>query len=780
MKIKIFIIVCIVAANITTLSAQLAMGKWRTHFAYNSVTQIAQSENKIFALSEGSLFSVDKEDKSTEFYSKMNGLSDNNILRIDYDAKNKQLLIVYVNGNMDLLSSGGVINIPDLYNKQMGTSKTINHILFNGNNAYLSSSFGIMVLNLSKAEISDTYFIGSNGSDVKVLSTAIHEGYIYANSGTTVYRGVLDDPNLVNFEFWSTLTGLPGSGDLIKIADFANKLVLLRGNKLYMQDTNQSWVPLFPDISTTDFSVSNNKMIINSGGTSVYIVDESLKMNTIQSTGTLSDAEFDNNRNLYWLAGNEKGVVSVDATNINNPEIKNYQPLGPATNVPWQIKFSGSKMFVVQGGRWASQYERPGYVMIYENGNWTNLNPSVIKQQTGRDPLDFMNVAVDPSDNNHFFVSSYGTGLYEFKDNAFSKWYTHLNSTLETIVPEDPFNYVRLDGAVYDKVGNLLVVNMNVNAAIKVLMKDGTWKQLTYPHASKPTLGKITISKLNPNQKWIPSIRYDPGLLVYDDNGTIADQSDDKSVYFSAFVYPETDNGQTYNVSVSPAVVFEVVEDKNNVVWVGTDLGPFLFYNTSKVFDTGYTCSRVKIPRNDGTGYADYLLQNEKIKAIAIDGANRKWLGTETSGVYLMSENGQETIKHFTTENSPLLSNDIFTIAIHPTTGEVFFGTGRGIVSYQSDALEGGEEFSNVHAYPNPVREGYSGIITITGLVKDTQIKITDINGNLICQTVSNGGLATWDGKDVHGKKVSTGIYLAIGVNGDGTQSTITKIMVIN
>lgn len=779
MKIRILIIVCIIAIIAPVLHAQLAMGKWRTHFAYNSVSQIAQSDNKVFALSEGSLFSIDKEDQGMEFYSKMNGLSDNNITNIAYDAQNKQLLIVYANGNMDLMSSGGVINIPDLYNKQLGSSKTINHIMFNGNNAYLSSNFGVMLLNLSKAEIADTYYLGTNGSEVKVLSTAVQGSFLYAMSGTTIYKGALNEPNLVNYEFWTTLSGLPGGGDLNKIASFANKLILMRGNKLYLQESNQSWSPLFPEISATDFSVSNNKMIIGDGS-SIYLVDESFKMNAIPSVAETYDSEFDAARNVYWLAGKAKGVISMNVTNIATPEIKNYQPLGPITNAPWQITFSGQKMFVVQGGRWEIQYQRPGYVMIYENGIWTNIGPEAIKQQTGKDPYDFMNVAVDPADNSHFFIPSYGTGLYEFKNNQFSQWYNHLNSTLQTLIPGAPLDYIRLDGAIFDKDGNLFVSNTNVSAAIKVLMKDGTWKQLTYPHAAKPTLGRIMISKQNPNQKWVPSVRYDPGILIFDDNGTITDQSDDKSTYFSAFVYPETDNGQTYTVSISPAFVYEIVEDKNNVIWVGTDLGPFLFYNTSKVFDPDYTCSRVKIPRNDGTGYADYLLQNEKIKSIAIDGANRKWLGTETSGVYLMSENGQETIQHFTTQNSPLLSNDIFTIAIHPTTGEVFFGTGRGIVSYQSDALEGAAEFSNVHAYPNPVREGYTGIITITGLVKDTQIKITDVNGNLICETVSNGGLATWDGKDVHGRKVSTGIYLAIGVSSDGTQSTITKIMVIN
>ncbi|MGB4413750.1 MAG: two-component regulator propeller domain-containing protein [Paludibacter sp.] len=778
MKIRILFAGLILTSCLVPLQAQLAMGKWRTHFAYNSVNQIAQSEHKVFAISAGALFSVDKKDQDIELYSKLNGLSDNNISRIEYDSENKQLLIVYNNGNIDLLSSSGVINIPDLYNKQMSTSKTINQIMINDDKAYLSCDFGILVLNMNKHEVADTYYIGDNGSDVKVLNTAIQGSYLYAISSNTIYKSLLSEPNLANYEFWSTLSGLPGNGEFKKIASFGGKLVLMRGNKLYAQNENQIWSPLFSEISVSDFFVlNNNKMIITDNGTTSYLVDEVLNLTPIENMGLMPDAEFDSERNLYWFAGKSEGVVSY---NIETSEVNSYKPGGPIVNIPWEMTFSQQKLFVVQGGRWAIQDNKPGYVMIYENNIWTNLDPTIIKNKTGYDALDFMNIAVDPLDDKHFFVTSYGTGLYEFKNDAFVNWYNHLNSTLETVIANNPYRFIRLDGAIFDQDGNLLLANIGVNAAIKVLLKDGTWTQLTYPEAAKPTLGRILISNQNPNQKWVPSVRYSPGILIFDDNGTITDQSDDQSVFKSSFVFPETENGQTVLISETPAYVYTIVQDKSGTVWVGTDLGPFLFYNTSKIFDPDYTCTRVKIPRNDDTGLADYLLKDEKIKAIAIDGANRKWLGTETSGVYLMSENGQETIQHFTVSNSPLLSNDILSIAISPVTGEVFFGTGNGLVSYQSNAVDGGDTFNNVHAYPNPVRENFTGVITITGLIKDTQVKITDLNGNLICQTVSNGGIATWDGKDVRGRKVSTGIYLAICVNEDGTQSTITKIMVIN
>ena len=197
------------------------------------------------------------------------------------------------------------------------------------------------------------------------------------------------------------------------------------------------------------------------------------------------------------------------------------------------------------------------------------------------------------------------------------------------------------------------------------------------------------------------------------------------------------------------------------------------------MFNENFKVYRIKIPRNDGTGLADYLLGTEEIKAIAIDGANRKWIGTASSGIYLVSEDGLETIHHFTSENSPLLSNAIQSIAIHDETGEVFIGTGSGLISYQSDAIEGGKVFKDIRAYPNPVRPEYNGLITITGLVTDTQVRITDINGNLIYETQSNGGIATWDGCNISGERVATGVYFAHCVSPNGKQKQITKILII-
>jgi len=759
------------------LSAQVAMGKWRTHFAYNSVAQIAQSTTKIYAVSDGALFSVDKEDgqNGMEFYSKVSGLNGSDISRIEFDQTSQSLLIVYSDGNIDLLTSGGVVNVPDLLDKQMSASKAVNDIQFYQGKAFLSCNFGIIVLNMQKREVADTYYIGPNASDVKVLNTTVYDNQIYALSASTIFKASANESQLVNYEFWSTVSGLPGSGSFQRIESFAGQLILLRGGKLYKQESANNWIPFLTDITATDFNVTNESLNVFDGS-SFYLVDNQFNVKTVSNIGTLTDTEFDSSTNTYWFAGNALGVISYKLGSNGVPTLNYYKPNGPAVNVPYNMVFSNKKLFVVTGRPKTGEFLE-GKVMMYKDGVWTNIyGQSEIGSQINNNVDNFMHTAVDPTDENHFFIPSFGNGVFEFKDNQFYKWHNHTNSTLECNINalNNPWKYTRLDGGVYDNKGNVFFSNSTVSDKIQVLLNTGKWVGLRYANLPDYDLGQILIDKLNPNYKWVTTSGYGT-ISVFDDNGTIEDQSDDRFVTFKNFPDPDNTGGNiTHNKE------FCLAQDKNGVIWLGTDLGPLLFNNTSKVFDSGYTCSRVKIPRNDSTNLADYLLVNERIKSIAIDGANRKWLGTESSGVYLMSENGQQTIKHFTVSNSPLLSNDILSIAIHPTTGEVFFGTGSGIVSYQSDASEAGNTFGDVYAYPNPVREGFTGVITITGLVENTQVKITDINGNLVCQTVSNGSIATWDGKDVHGRKVSTGIYLAMCVNADGTQNAIAKILFIN
>ena len=762
----LFVLFCLISF---TGYSQLAMGKWKVHFAYSNCNQLALSANKVFAVSEGALFSVTKDDYQIKTYSRVNGLSDAVICKIGYDSINNQLFICYQNGNIDVITENGIKNIPDLYNKQMNGDKTVNHITFTDNRAYLSCKFGIIALNTKKYEVADTYYIGYNGTELDILSTTIVNDEIFAQTKNNIYKAKANNSNLVDFAQWSTLNNLPGTESLTQIGTFNNYLLLQRNNILYKYDGN-NWSEIFSNIAFSNFSVSGGKLILFSTANTIYSSDSNFQTTPITNPGDVAMVAYDNKAGNYWFASSGKGLQKL----VSEQEIVSYQPSGPALNKPWNMTFANDKLYVVPGGRWSSHFDNPGKIMMYENNEWINIDNKPIEQATNLICRDLITVAVDPADSKHFYATSSRTGVYEFYNNEFVRLYNSktTNNVIENLFGSDEYNVT--DAAVFDNQGNLWISNSFVYKGIKILKKDGSWIAINHSELTgRSNLEQILLSTVQPNYVWINNSRYSAGIFVMDHKGTIDDTSDDQKIFLSSF----TDGDGN---KISPSNIYSMAEDKNGVVWCGTEQGPLLFYNSSKIFDSNYTCTRVKIPRNDGTNLADYLLQSDKIKAIAIDGANRKWIGTENSGVFLMSENGQETLQHFTTENSPLLSNDILSIAIRPKNGEVFIGTSNGLVSYQSDAAEAGETFGEVRAFPNPVRESYTGEITIAGLVANTQVKITDVNGNLIYQTTSNGSLATWNGKHAGGKKVNTGIYLVLCVNEDGTQSIATKIMIIN
>jgi hypothetical protein len=223
------------------------------------------------------------------------------------------------------------------------------------------------------------------------------------------------------------------------------------------------------------------------------------------------------------------------------------------------------------------------------------------------------------------------------------------------------------------------------------------------------------------------------------------------------------------------------MEDKDGNIWVGTNQGPVEFFNVSQIFDEVEVLGHQPvIPRNDGSNLADFLLSTEKINDIFIDGANQKWFATEKSGVFLISPDGLKEIHHFTEANSPLFSDNVVTLAVKDETGEVFFGTDKGIVSFKGQATEGGDDFGNVYVYPNPVRENYEGDITVTGLASNVNVKITDISGNLVFETTALGGQAIWNGRNFYGERVHTGVYLIFCTNEDGSKTHITKLLFIH
>ena len=632
------------------------------------------------------------------------------------------------------------------------------------------------MLNMQKMEIQDTYYIGDNASEVKILNTTILNGNIYAVSETEIFFAKASNPHLISYESWNKLTGLPGAGSLQAMLNFHGSLILLRGGKLYKQDSSDTWSSLDVSVSYTKITVSGNYLqgYTNAGA---FVFDDQFVKTGITNLSTIKDGTYDSNSSKFWFAGDARGVAEY-RLGSGESDINFYCPKGPAVNTPYKLKFAGDRLFVLPGAKWPGHGERPGHVMIFEENKWSNILQSTIKAAfPGANVLDFSSIAVDPDDNSHFFVSGASSGLYEFKNDVIIAQYNYKNSNIEIVDNWTNPYYQWTDNCILDKDKNLFFTNDRTSAGIKIRKNNGEWIKINYPGVTgKIHLGKILISNQNNNQKWVLSRKDKPGITIFDDNGTLDDQSDDQYVFLSSINYRSNEGIQ----SIKPTIFNAIEQEKNGTIWIGTNKGPIRFSSTSNAFDPGFLGERIIIPRNDDTGLGDYLLENQNITAILIDGANRKWFGTESSGVYLMSENGQEIIYHFTTTNSPMTSNFIMSLAANPITGEVFIGTGTGLVSFQSDAAQSGSSFDNAHIYPNPVRENFTGIITITGLVEKTNVKITDVAGNLISETISNGSIATWDGKNKYGQKVSTGIYLAICASPDGQDSTTLKMLIIN
>jgi len=374
-----------------------------------------------------------------------------------------------------------------------------------------------------------------------------------------------------------------------------------------------------------------------------------------------------------------------------------------------------------------------------------------------------MRAVIDPNNPDHFFVSTWGTGLVEYLNNQIINNYTDSNSELENIIPGKP--YIRICGMAIDRKGHLWLTQSEVSSNIKALKPDGTWIKNPVT-LSVPTVGDLIITRAG--HKWVVLPR-GYGLFILDDRETPELFTDD---IHKKILVTDSDNKVFSSI-------FSIAEDLEGNIWVGTDQGPVVYYNSDRIFTSDLKAYRIKIPRNDGSGLADYMLGTETITSIAVDGANRKWLGTSVSGAYLLSPDGTTQIENFNESNSPLFSNTITSISVDDVSGNVWFATERGVQSYRGTATAGAEKFTNIYAFPNPVREDYQGNLTITGLLSETRVSITDISGNLVYKTISDGGQATWDLRTYNGNRVATGVYVIFCSASDGSQSCVIKVLII-
>ena len=482
----------------------------------------------------------------------------------------------------------------------------------------------------------------------------------------------------------------------------------------------------------------------------------------------------------FWMSEQEKGLRGYKMSgNEFIPTEEVIQPSSPIRDLGYNVSWAGDRLLVAGGINTVGSFENPATSMYYENGEWTNFTEL---ERTGRfakvTPVNTTDLVQDPLDDTHHFASPYRSGLCEYRNGKFVELYNPDNSPLKSIQQHNPasswyYKQVLCSALSYDAEGNLWMAQSMLDTTFYVRKPDGNWFKLRYNEMS----GSSLIDKIlhhSSGIKLVSSRRLDKrGVFCIDMKGTER-TTDDKTRLLQDFVNQD-------NTPYLPDQFFCLCEDLDGMVWVGTSAGLFVIEDVTKVFDKDFHFTQIKINRNDGSGLADYLFNDVAISCIAIDAANRKWIGTQANGAYLISADGQEMLHHFTTEDSPLLSNNVQSIAVHPGTGEVAFGTDKGICTFISDATTPEEELekSNVVVFPNPVTPDYNGPIAIRGLVENSEVKIVSTGGQLVWNGTSSGGTCTWNGVANNGKPVASGIYHVVANTPEGGKAIMTRIVIV-
>ncbi len=756
--------------------AQIGIGEWTDYQSYASAKNVVDAGNKIYCVTDGGLFSYDKTDNSILKMSGINGLSDVGIQRLAYSKENNLLLIAYQNANIDLLIGNTIYNISDVKRKQIPADKTINNIMFSGKLAYLACGFGIVVINTEKKEIKDTYFIGNEGDYLNVLDIASDGTFLYAATVNGIYKASASEPNLQNYNNWVVQTGIPHADKKFNAIEFFNGHIVANyasgewwNDEMY-QLNGTSWTPFLPEVRyAAEISVTGNYIVISSRNMMLVFNEKNEQLRKIEKY-VLSGVEEPvinpvsatlDAQNILWIADKTFGLIKAGT------QYERIVPQGPSDNQIFSLSMNGQDLWIASGGRsesWNNIWTSPKFQLERE-GNWTVFDKNSFP--IPNDFRDIICVAADPKNPDRVFAGSWGGGVLEFSNGKFVKRFDNLNSSLQTQLPNSPNEpYVRIGGMDFDSKGNLWVTNNGVANVLSVYQSDGNWKSYDLGAIANKIIGKVIVTKND--DKWIIVPR---GYGLYAFNSTNNVGKTQKVV--ARF---KNDDGEFLT---DMNEVHSMVEDLNSELWVGTSGGVAVFTNPEKIWkDATLYATRPSLDLKDGKFHP--LLEKETITAIAVDGANRKWFGTKSSGVYLTSANGETELKHFTTENSPLLNNEITDIAVNQKSGEVFIGTISGLISYMGEATEANDEFSDVYVYPNPVRETYEGPIVVKGLVDDTDVKITDISGNLVYKTTSLGGQAIWDGKNLNGNRCKTGVYLVFLSDAFGEKTKVTKLMFIH
>ncbi|MBN2812431.1 MAG: T9SS type A sorting domain-containing protein [Bacteroidales bacterium] len=760
----IFCFLVYMASHVPAVS-QIPTGTWRDHLPYKHGSRLAEYNQRIFcATSDGSLFSYGINDNSLKKHSKVNGLSDAGISTIACSPDQKTLFIGYSNGNIDLVRNDSVINLPDIKRKMIIGDKSIRNVYFRDNIAYLASGFGIVVCDLLRKEISESYYFGPGGSQIAVNDITSDGIRLFAATEGGVYSAEIEGTNLLDFNSWIKLSVLPDPETSYRfLAWYNNKLFtvypnpMTRKNEIITVDSEEWEVWENTPGDTVLYLGEQNGHLVLSAGDGIWIYDPAgAKVRELLSYYA-RHALLDATANV-WYAHPEEGLLRVweDGSGVI------MAPDGPAFLDVGDIEIENGQLWA-GGGNFASKWTGYG-AYTFTDEKWGAVNGNTVPAM--KDFLNVFEIAMDPANPRHVLAGSWGYGIAEFLNGELTAIEDEKGGVLQPVVGfEGVPGFVRISGLTFDAAGNMYAAGTNSSKAVYRKKPGSGWETIELKSTAfgkNVNIGDILAT--TGGQVWL--LLEDAGIVVFA-------ESEDGSIREKFFTVNNQDGKGL-------GKLLALAEDTEGDIWVATSSGPVIYYEPEEIFESNVTGYQPIVPRNDGSGLASLLLSTERINDIEVDGANQKWLATEKSGVFLVSPDGKKEIHHFNEENSPLLSNSVQTISVNDKSGEVFFGTGYGIVAFRGVATDGTDDFGDVYVFPNPVREDYTGDITITGLVADVNVKITDISGNLVYETTAQGGQAVWNGKNFSGRRLHTGVYLVFCTNDDGTKTHVTKLLFIH
>jgi hypothetical protein len=755
-------LILFVALN--SFAQEVQIGQWRSYLPYNNAISLAKVDDRIYVATENNIFYLDVEEQILGRLNTTNGLSDVGISAMAKNPQTNTIVVAYNSTKIDIIDGNSIYSISDVERENIVGGKSINNITFNNEKAYLSCSFGIIELNTERKEIANTFYLNSDGN-LNVNDVSFSNDSIFAATNEGLFTAKLN-ANLLDYQSWQQKFNFPAITQL----EYAyNKVYFVTDslNKIYSYTTQG--MSVVREVEGLKFIKRNGENLFVGAQSHLMLLDDNNTLYTIKENSYLfriSDVIRDGA--VYWASDGIRGLVRIGA----DLRLKNYQPSGPLTNRAFSTFIGNNKMFVSPGGvsiQWNNNNTYQGF--HWSDGyEWYNIPYTDLANAK-----DITNIIESP--NGKLFVGTWNNGVLELEyDNntgnySLSKAHNYLTSngalqTIEADSSQGNYGWLRVKDLVFDENGRLWITNSLVSKGLAYMDTDGSWYSLDINSYNTQTshLGDLIID--DQGKKWF-YIAKGGGIIVYDDNGTPENINDD------------TDRRLNTNAGsggLPSTTIYSLAKDKDGEIWVGSDKGIAVFYNTEEVFGLNGDAQLVLV---EADGYVEPIIANESVTAIAIDGANRKWFGTKSSGVFVYSADGSEQIEHFTEENSPILSNSVNNITINDDNGEVFISTDRGLISYKGEATEGEKKHGQVLVYPNPVKEDYNGPIAIKNVVENAKVKITDISGNLIQSLNAFGGQAIWDGKNKYGERANTGVYLVFSTDPTGLETNVAKILFI-